>query len=987
MRFGVGSGYRTLRCSGAGQGPLRRAVRAAAACLLAAATIPGVLSAAPQITVGAPTVPQITLDGTQTTFKSGVDLIAVDVTVLDRSGEPVRGLSADRFEVTVDGRPRRIVSAELLEYSRASDAAAVARDAAAPAFSTNDAPGGAAAVSPSRLVFLAIDEGSFLPAAARSATEAARRFVARLLPQDRVGLVTVPAPGKSVAASTNRTVVLDALSQIVGSAEPIMDSASSIAISLTEAMNIEAGDTLALSMVSDRVCRDFRSANLTQCQEMLRDEARAKSQRAELQAARTLRGLRGIMSGLAGVPERKTVVVVSAGIPVAARVGGGFDARAEITSVVREAAGANATIYVLHIDRTFMEALSAAERQPNPTLFEDAAMLGTGLETLASASGGTLFRVSTNANVAFDAVLRESASSYVLALEPGGADYDGKPHAIKVSVNQPGVVVRSRKEFVLTPRPAAEVMTDPLSVALRTPRASTGLRMGVSTRTLGQAGSGGLRVLIAASVGRGLPGAAELRVGYRVTDAENRTVASHDEKKRLRVSPANPDGAASYASLVALAPGSYNLRIAAVDDAGRTGSVSHAFTAGLGAGEGVSAGDLLLIEPTRTVSDELMVFPDGRIRGRQVGTYLELYGSPGDASRMSVTFSVAERADGPPLTEAKGEITEPDAAAHSSVGGRLDVSLVPPGDYVVVAAVSRGPKVVARRTHLLRIEPAAAAPGGASVSALLPRMRFVLGPSAGLVGAFARTEVLTPAVLSFFVGRLRAADREAVPPGVPEALTALGTGSFDAALAALRDAPAERLSVAFLKGLALLGKGELEPAAAQLRLSLRIADDFLPAAFYLGACYAAGGRDAEATGAWQTALVTEDDARIVYDVLVDALLRQGDAERAVEIIAEARGRWKDDDGFVPRLAVAQAMLLRTGDALATLGTHLEAHRGDAEAAALAVRLIYEARAAGKTVTTVNEDRELAQKYATWHRAAGGPNQALIDRWVAFILKS
>ena len=44
----------------------------------------------------------------QPTFKSGVNLVEVDVVVTDKSGQPVRGLRVD-FEVTEDGK---IVSVE-----------------------------------------------------------------------------------------------------------------------------------------------------------------------------------------------------------------------------------------------------------------------------------------------------------------------------------------------------------------------------------------------------------------------------------------------------------------------------------------------------------------------------------------------------------------------------------------------------------------------------------------------------------------------------------------------------------------------------------------------------------------------------------------------------------------------------------------------------------------------------------------------------------
>ena len=62
----------------------------------------------------------------QPTFRSGVDLVTVDAAVLDGDGQPVPTLQADDFRIEVDGRPRRIVSAQFVDQSRFTRRVAVA---------------------------------------------------------------------------------------------------------------------------------------------------------------------------------------------------------------------------------------------------------------------------------------------------------------------------------------------------------------------------------------------------------------------------------------------------------------------------------------------------------------------------------------------------------------------------------------------------------------------------------------------------------------------------------------------------------------------------------------------------------------------------------------------------------------------------------------------------------------------------------------------
>ena len=62
----------------------------------------------------------------QPTFRSGVDLVTVDAAVLDGDGRPVPALRAEDFRVEVDGRPRRIVSAQFVDLSESIEHAVAA---------------------------------------------------------------------------------------------------------------------------------------------------------------------------------------------------------------------------------------------------------------------------------------------------------------------------------------------------------------------------------------------------------------------------------------------------------------------------------------------------------------------------------------------------------------------------------------------------------------------------------------------------------------------------------------------------------------------------------------------------------------------------------------------------------------------------------------------------------------------------------------------
>jgi predicted Zn-dependent protease len=314
----------------------------------------------------------------------------------------------------------------------------------------------------------------------------------------------------------------------------------------------------------------------------------------------------------------------------------------------------------------------------------------------------------------------------------------------------------------------------------------------------------------------------------------------------------------------------------------------------------------------------------------------------------------------------------------------VPIALLPPGEYVARAVISVGGRKVGQVVRPFRVTRTAAAvsaPGAAAV----PMKAAAPIAFTSRIDAFDKSSVLTPQVLGFFLDRMSAAAAVNVA-SVRPAIESVRAGRFDEAKAALAGAADTQLAAVFLKGLVMLSGGDLNGAAGRFRDALRMDPEFFSAAFYLGACYAAGGKDRDAAGAWQTSLITESNAPFVYTVLGDALLRLRDMDQAIDVLTEARSLWPADDQVTIRLGTALVMANKPGDALKVLEPYLAAHPGDTERLLLALRAIYEARSAGRAISTPEGDRALFSRYADAYAAAKGPQQAMVAQWRKYVEK-
>ena len=401
-------------------------------------------------------------------FRTGVDLVAVDVQVVGPNGRPIVGLGPDSFDVTIDGRRRRVVSAAMTRYSGADADTSIQLQPASPA-AVNRWP---ATGPPARTFMMTIDAASFGSGEMAAVVRAASTFVDRLPPNDLVGVFTLPH-GATLGPTADRAAVRRVLGTVVGNrglrsaqfhltAAEIIDitAADGLMQSLPQAPGAGRGATTpspadtndVLRQVQLRECRGTSDVG---CLHGILGEAVSLSRQFQQQAEESLAGLNALLRLLQEYPTRQTVVLLSAGMPISDRQGGWFSDGGAARNVGRGAALANATIYALHVERTASSAgYSAETRTARRDFARERELEQLLMNELAVSSGGALLTAPTgSAEVALERLLLETSSVYLLGVAPESLDFDGRAHELRVKVSTRGAIVRSR-QFVVLRRPA-----------------------------------------------------------------------------------------------------------------------------------------------------------------------------------------------------------------------------------------------------------------------------------------------------------------------------------------------------------------------------------------------------------------------------------------------------------------------------------------------------------------------------------------------------
>lgn len=880
-------------------------------------------------------------------FRTGVDLLPVDVIVVDDQGRPVRGLTPDDFAVSIDGEARRVLSAEWVLLT--SDAVRPATPPPPEGYSSNEQDTGG------RLIVLAIDQPNIRLGGGRAITNALLRFLDQLTPSDRVALVPFGRGSTPIPFTADHERVKEAITRVNGQMQALVRSPmAGVSMTLTTAIAVYQGDQTLIERLKAS-CPLLNGPDF--CELDIQREAHQLVNNALEEKHATVRALTDLLKSLKSIEAPKSLVLVSEGFTM---FDDDLDATSQLAELAPLAAAARTTIYGLQLGDQMFDASSEFPVQAR----EDIELRARGFDQLTSTARGALFRVTTTGNVAFERIASELTGYYLLGVESTSVDRDRTSAPLRVSLVNPvkgGLTVRARSAVV---SPAALLDTSPrgtqaaAATALVTPTMIASLPLRVITFNTQGVDPTKVQLLIHADVGRGYEAPQNVAVAYIIVDQSGRIVDSQSTTERL----APTRGMASPLPFVvsaAVPPGEYVLKLAAVEG-GKTGTVQHRVTAALiaaPAAPDVKLSDLIVGGPLSATGTLTRPSVDHAIRFGIVQGYLEAYGAA--AAETKVRYEIARDDQSPSLVaeDVTPRVVNQSRALFSRT---LSASALPPGNYRLRAIVNVGGSPVATLSRRFELAAPTALPVASAAAADVPRRNTALD---------SRTEFFLPIETAALAAPFQVED--ALRPDTLEPFAAMvpaaAKGSFD-------------------EGIRHLRAGNHRGAEDSFKRAILPNSDFTAATVYLAVTFAASAHYIDAANAWQTALIGRSDLPQLFLWLGTALLRAREFARAQSILEEAASRWPADTRFARPLAMLYATTGKGYDAMQMLQRHIAATSGDVDALYLGVQWIYQIHVNGAVLRDRAADVALARAYADQYVRVNGPKQVLVKEWLDYLVR-
>ena len=368
----------------------------------------------------------------QSVFRSGTELVLVNVVVRDRSGEVVRGLTRDDFTVTEDGKAQTISS---FDFEDLASAPAETAEPAAPkpvpsqAVLATPAPAAPPASAQKvdmhgrRLVVLFFDVSSMQPEEIQRAVAAAHDYVDhKLSPAD---LIAVASFSTSLTIDQDFTADRETLTAALDG----FGSAGGQGFAAGATPEEDTPDNGAAFTPDDTEFNIFNTD-------------------------RRLDALQSLADQLSGIEQKKSVIYFSSGMSQQ-----GQDNQVELRRTVDRANRANVSIYAADMrglqavvpggdaSTASVRGTSAFSGASTRNQFDRLAATQDTLTTMAEDTGGRAFFDSNGFGAVFDRVVRDTSAYYVLGYSSTNGARDGRFRRITVRLKRSDLKLEYRSGY------------------------------------------------------------------------------------------------------------------------------------------------------------------------------------------------------------------------------------------------------------------------------------------------------------------------------------------------------------------------------------------------------------------------------------------------------------------------------------------------------------------------------------------------------------
>ena len=780
-------------------------------------------------------------------FRSGVDLVRFDLSVVDGDGNPVTDIKPNEIQILEDGKPLPIVL-----FQRVREPSGFYSDVALRAVSSevtnNDAtPRG-------HLYIFVFDQQHITPGNEQYAREAAEKFIrTRLRASDRIAIFGIPGPGPDLRFTNDTQRAIAELGKVRGGLERTLNTSLG-RLSIQEAYEIASGNSLVTDNVISRLEADLSAdvgisaaatgANATDAAvakgfagdedhsvkvRLLTENARTAVQQQDSVSRDFVERIANLISQMRTVEGRKTVVLFSEGFH-------DTNISRELQDLEAAAAESYSVFYALDLNRPLGTLLAATASQTTPA--SEIQARTSPLASLASETDGVFVPDATShIDDALTRIANQSQDYYIAGFLPSEkalADR-GSYRRVQVRVTRPGARVSARTGYTVPSNAIPIDRRDAIDAALAAPFAQQALKVAYTTYVLRSDTTGRPRVVLA--LGADLPLKDDKNstadVVFVVRDTrDGHVVASGTDTMPLPDSPMPGSylGHSTYRVQFDAPPGSYLMRAVVREPGGLLGSADRRIQVRDVAGPAVAASDLVLASAEGALPVRAQAFEADGLHGG-----LEVYGrTPEQLANLTVHVSL-EPENGGAAKTTDATLSDTEAVSGGTMrraAFALPLADVPPGAYVARARIADGHDEVLTVSRQVDVRegaaPIAAAP------ALDPR-----NAAQGPIFARAKGEWVTAAPV-----------------------------------------PAAHAT----KGFDLFARGEYASAASELQQAFDSSQKSAATAFVLGWAWEGAGDDRKAIGAWRAAAAADPSLVPAHLALADAYLRLRNPSLAVQAL-------------------------------------------------------------------------------------------------------